>query len=290
MFKVEEDGNVGVGSTAPSYRLHISSGAGEAGDIVVISTGGSNVIRMTGAGEIYANKYYGDGSDLSGVSGSDDTKVLKAGDTMTGQLTLSGSTLTVIAHGDALASSLWISSSVITPHLYISTNGKVGIGTAWPSEKLVVSGGNLAVYNDGLNPKLILGDSGAAYGQLSWNSDNDYFMIGDADGLKINGNNISIGNAWPGNPLTIVSGGSQMFQVDTAGDIGVGPNAPLAKFDVRAYEAAKNTMYVSTSTTAGYYSIAVSSEGITNINNLVIENRTSDPASPVTGQIWLIVD
>jgi len=49
-------------------------------------------------------------------------------------------------------------------------------------------------------------------------------------------------------------------------------------------------MYISTSSTAGQYSIAVASTGVTNINSLVIENRTSAPASPVTGQIWLRVD
>lgn len=61
-------GNVGISSAAPSYRLVVSSGAGEGGNMLVISTGSSNVIRMTGAGEIYANKYYGDGTALTGIT------------------------------------------------------------------------------------------------------------------------------------------------------------------------------------------------------------------------------
>lgn len=65
---VSTNGNVGVGAAGPAYRLVVSSGAGEAGNLVVISTGASNVIRMTGAGEIHANKYYGDGANLTGVS------------------------------------------------------------------------------------------------------------------------------------------------------------------------------------------------------------------------------
>ncbi|MCK5583498.1 MAG: hypothetical protein KAI33_06895, partial [Elusimicrobiales bacterium] len=72
--------------------------------------------------------------------------------------------------------------------------------------------------------------------------------------------------------------------------VGIGLAAPDAKLHVQAYEAGKYTLQVSTSSTAGHYSIAVSSEGLTNVNNLVIENRTSDPVSPVTGQIWLRVD
>lgn len=67
-------GNVGIGTAAPSYRLVISSGAGTSGDMLVISTGTSNVIRMTGAGEVYASKFIGDGSELTnlGVEGTGD--------------------------------------------------------------------------------------------------------------------------------------------------------------------------------------------------------------------------
>lgn len=64
-------GNVGVGTTTPSYRLHITSAAGTGGDMLVVSTGASNVIRMTGAGEIYASKYYGDISGATGLPAGD---------------------------------------------------------------------------------------------------------------------------------------------------------------------------------------------------------------------------
>jgi len=65
-------GNIGIGTGAPLYRLEISSAAGSSEDIVVISTGTSAVIRMSGAGVIRANKYYGDGSSLTGIVASGD--------------------------------------------------------------------------------------------------------------------------------------------------------------------------------------------------------------------------
>ena len=66
-FTANSAGNVGISSGTPQYRLVVSSGAGEAGNMLVISTGSSNVIRLTGAGEIYANRYYGEGGGLTGV-------------------------------------------------------------------------------------------------------------------------------------------------------------------------------------------------------------------------------
>ncbi|OGR50829.1 MAG: hypothetical protein A2049_02105 [Elusimicrobia bacterium GWA2_62_23] len=58
---------VGVGTPSPLYLMHVSTGAGETGSLLVISTGASDVVRMTGEGKVYANKYYGDGSSLTGI-------------------------------------------------------------------------------------------------------------------------------------------------------------------------------------------------------------------------------
>ncbi len=78
-------GNVGIGESVanPLARLHISTAAGETGDVVLVTVGGSNVFRVNGLGQVYGN-----GTTLTGI-------VAKAGDTMTGQLTLAGSSLTV---------------------------------------------------------------------------------------------------------------------------------------------------------------------------------------------------
>lgn len=91
-------GNVAIGenNTAPLARLHISSAAGDAGDLLLISTGASQLFLVNGLGQVRGGSFYGDGTTLTGV-------LRKAGDTMTGQLTLSGSTLTV-ASSDGLLS------------------------------------------------------------------------------------------------------------------------------------------------------------------------------------------
>ena len=196
-------GNFGIGSTAPLYRLVVSSAAGEAGNMLVISTGTSDVIRLTGAGEIYANYYHGDGSQLNGVvatgiadnavttakiadanvtdgkiAGLSASKltgalpaisgalltdlpvsvgaVAKAGDTMTGQLTLSGSTLTVAGNAFSVGGST----------LAVSY-GRVGIGTNTPGYPLSLNppGSNIAtqigLYQNGALGATISGGTSA---------------------------------------------------------------------------------------------------------------------------------
>ncbi len=87
-------GNIGIGENllSPLARLHISSAAGDTGDLLLVSTGDvgniSPLFKVNGNGQVYGGSYYGDGTNLTGL-------VLKAGDTMSGQLTLSGSSLTV---------------------------------------------------------------------------------------------------------------------------------------------------------------------------------------------------
>ena len=68
-----------------------------------------------------------------------ETKVAKSGDTMTGALKIIGSSITVIAT-DTMPSSMWISTSAITPHLYVSTSGNTGIGIANPNSRLQIDG------------------------------------------------------------------------------------------------------------------------------------------------------
>lgn len=70
-MRITAAGNVGISSAAPGYRLVVSSGAGEAGTIFAVSTGTTNLFWVAGDGA-HAIKYYGDGSELSGLASAGD--------------------------------------------------------------------------------------------------------------------------------------------------------------------------------------------------------------------------
>ncbi|HOI43116.1 MAG TPA: hypothetical protein PK523_09245, partial [Elusimicrobiales bacterium] len=114
---VVDSGLVGLGTEAPRSRLDVVSGSittrgSNAG--LVLETQARTVAPETdaslGAGirfstNVYivgfssAANYYGDGSGLTGVNASDDTKLPLTGGTMTGDLRLSASTMTLNAAG-----------------------------------------------------------------------------------------------------------------------------------------------------------------------------------------------
>ncbi len=66
---VNSQGNVGINNPAPAYKLSVSSGAGETGIIMAVSTGATNIFSVNGSG-VTALKFTGDGSGLTGLSGA----------------------------------------------------------------------------------------------------------------------------------------------------------------------------------------------------------------------------
>lgn len=196
-------GNIGISEPLPRARLHISSGIGEPGDLVLISTGTSDLVRINGEGRVYANYFHGDGSNLTGATAENLLRVLKAGDTMTGPLTLSGSSsMTVVNTNNALAYSLAVTTDParLAYHLAVTTSGLVGIGTITPAARLDVAARGAAsdvyaqIWRD--NAGVIVG-SMSSTGVMKAN-----FFQGDGSGLN---------NVFSTDPTRVLKAGDTMI-------------------------------------------------------------------------------
>ena len=128
-------------------------------DIGGLITGDMSIGSATVQGNLYATKFYGNGTGITGIVATDSTKVLKTGDTMSGQLTVQSS---ITATGNIQAAKIGvgmppvntfdIQGNVTDAHYIhvssasgasvfeISKTGYVGISTEAPNYPLDVAG------------------------------------------------------------------------------------------------------------------------------------------------------
>jgi hypothetical protein len=102
-----------TGTQADSTLDTITTPGKVSGSSITSGTiGGTTAINTTGV--VTAAAFSGSGVGLSGVTGTDSTKVLKAGDTMTGTLTIEGASSRLIVSGTAEAASFSGSGANLT--------------------------------------------------------------------------------------------------------------------------------------------------------------------------------
>jgi hypothetical protein len=140
-------GTIGISTRVPQAALDIVSTGTATNIYAQIWRNGSGLIvaSMTSQGALYATLPPSTGGDNLGnhvatttLNMNGQSMVNVASATFSKNVTVY-STVTILATDGSLTSELWVSSSAVTPHLYVSTTGKVGIGTSSPAEKFEVS-------------------------------------------------------------------------------------------------------------------------------------------------------
>ena len=199
---VKSTGNVGIGTTTPSSKLHVyTSASGNTAhanydDFVVETSGTGGMTLLTGASSY--------GAYLFGDSGSPDRAGLTynhAADTM-GFKVAGGEKVTVLS------------------------SGNVGIGTTTPSSKLTVTDGDLLIDRTSSAPaKIVLNNQGGA------NYEPAYIQWGYSgyDLSLVSGRN----NYGTISLKTTTSGSEQTrLHVTNAGNVGIGTTSPSTKLHI----------------------------------------------------------
>jgi hypothetical protein len=199
------NGNVGIGTTAPSSILELNktdstSALGNSSGALTIRN--SETARAAGSGR--------------GITGFN-----IAGGNLTSTGNYAGVYGTVTGSGASgqigsliFATKSAITDTLLTERMTITSTGNVGIGTAAPIAKLHVA--------NTLETEIRASENtNNNFIGLTQQATTSYLIAGRA-------------GATPTQPLAIYTGGSERMRITSAGNVGIGTTAPVGRLDVRA--------------------------------------------------------
>jgi len=194
-MRIDASGNVGIGTSSPSSKLHVASAAATSCVIAMTgSTTASSYIQINNTG---GNFYLGLDSSTGGSFG---------GPAYSGNLFMSG----------AYPMLFWTNSS---ERMRIDSSGNVGIGTTSPS-----SGGKLAVTGNGA----FTGSNGP-----TGNTQGVRILTSNTSGDGVTIDSFCYGSNGYG-PLYLNTGnaGTPVMTLTVAGNVGIGTSSPATKLAV----------------------------------------------------------
>ena len=196
---ISSNGNVGIGTTAPSERLDISHNGDSTNGILVTnsSVGTSARASLTLTSDSARIDFYATSNAYNGVSGWNDAGIISTSSNSSNGLILN-SQVGGIKFQDA--------TSTI---MVVSDGGNVGIGTTSPSQKLDVNG------------SVNVGSGIVLLGQNK--------IDGSSDNLKISAD---YGNVSGSSSIEFLTDGTEKVRITSAGNVGIGTTSPSARLEV----------------------------------------------------------
>ncbi len=201
--RILDNGNVGIGTTAPGQKLHVYGGS------------------------VYADNYYLDGTQIEGISGRN---YFKDSELSTGtglRVGAAWSTYGIYAEaGDVVVGSntgiIRLGQPGVGGTVYAGTYYEGGI--ALSSRYMPYTGINADTY---VNLRVI---------RNNWNNDGMYIGYGRPEAVRFFSNTTEVGRFNQGNQTFDVYGGAYI-----SGSVGIGTTVPATKLDVRGEILRSNT-------------------------------------------------
>jgi hypothetical protein len=211
---IAENGNVGIGTTSPSQKLHVSDG-----NILISSTAGGDrelTITTTTAGNAVIN--------LNASTGG------------VGRISVNDFPLVFDTNS--------------TERMRITSAGNVGVGTTSPTEKLHIEGGNILLTNSGGQPHLYFGNTtqfirwSGTNTQYNTNGGHQFFnrievLSGNYVSVRNTDNTTLYGFDNVGNTNTSIlrfrniTANRVDMVIDNSGNVGIGTTGPEYRLQVR---------------------------------------------------------
>jgi len=218
-------GNVGIGTTAPQYRLAVNGTGYYSGDLSIIGDG--SVAYAPAVSGIYLS------------SGADTNRHIEIVSPTSGNAYIDFTNPSVDSRGRILYNTAnnsfsFYTNSAAGPQMFITSSGNVGIGTTNPKANLEVAGVSAAPVMGSPDDvsSLKIGSNNLAFG----------YLTGSYNWMQ------SYGNL----PLYINQLANNTILNASSGNVGIGTTSPLARLEVKQSSAGYSNGIIVKNSTSGY--------------------------------------
>jgi hypothetical protein len=228
---INELGNVGIGLTSPTARLHVTASTGGVLEVDGAGTAGANALYVSASGNV--------GLGINSPGAKLEIAYTTNPTTATPHIILStGGTVkqaAITAESFAISGLVFSTGDgTLTDRMTIlRTNGNVGIGTTSPDKKLRVTAGDIKISN---NYKYIIGDTADADG-ITITSD------GATNNMLIAQNNnayIKVVTSGASGDIRFFPNAVEQVIFKASGNVGIGTTAPDSNLQVGSISTSGN--------------------------------------------------